>query len=59
VIRYEPEGLAPDVVAELEAMGHRLEVRAEPSGDVQAVRVGSDGVEGVADPRRGGVALAP
>jgi gamma-glutamyltranspeptidase/glutathione hydrolase len=57
-LEHEPGGLAPEVVAGLEAFGHQVHDRGEPWGDVQAVYVGHDGgLEGVADPRRGGVAL--
>ena len=58
-LRYEPGGLPARVVGALEAMGHALEVRDAPSGDVMAVRLRPDGGrEAVADPRRGGVADA-
>jgi gamma-glutamyltranspeptidase len=39
-------------------MGHRIKTREDLSGDVEAIRALSDGtLEGLADPRRGGVAL--
>jgi gamma-glutamyltranspeptidase/glutathione hydrolase len=56
-IQLEPGALPDDVVAELRAMGHDVEEPTEMWGDVQAVRVRPDDtLEGVADPRRGGVA---
>jgi gamma-glutamyltranspeptidase/glutathione hydrolase len=58
LLQVEPGGLPPDVMRELEAMGHTVAERTEPSGDVQAIQVNADGsLEGVPDPRRGGVAL--
>jgi len=57
-IRVEPGGLATEVVRDLRALGHEVVEDAEPWGDVQAVCVRADGtLEGVADPRRGGVAI--
>ncbi len=53
-IFYEHEGLMPNVVAELEAMGHTVEEREGPSGDVAAIIRIPSGWIGVADPRRGG-----
>ena len=54
----EANGLPADVVAELQAMGHRMKLREDLSGDVEAIRVLPDGtLQGLADPRRGGVAL--
>jgi gamma-glutamyltranspeptidase len=45
-------------VSELEALGHTVRERPEWSGDVQAIAVAADGaLEGVPDPRRGGVAI--
>ncbi|HSR42533.1 MAG TPA: gamma-glutamyltransferase [Longimicrobiales bacterium] len=59
-IDVEPGGLPAEVVAQLEELGHTVRERDEPSGDVQAVLVGDDGrLEGVSDPRRGGVAAGP
>jgi gamma-glutamyltranspeptidase/glutathione hydrolase len=58
-IDVEPGGLPEPVVRELEERGHAVAERPEPWGDVQAVTVGGEGQrEGVADPRRGGVAVA-
>jgi gamma-glutamyltranspeptidase/glutathione hydrolase len=58
LLQVEPGGLPANVVAELEEMGHAVAERTEPSGDVQAIEVSSDGsLEGVPDPRRGGVAM--
>jgi gamma-glutamyltranspeptidase/glutathione hydrolase len=57
-IQAEPGGLPPEVVAELRSMGHAVVEGPEHTGDVQAIEVGDDGtLRGVADPRRGGVAL--
>ncbi len=57
-IQVEPGGLPADVAAELEALGHVVRERPEMSGDVQAIAVAADGsLEGVPDPRRGGVAM--
>jgi gamma-glutamyltranspeptidase/glutathione hydrolase len=57
-LQVEPGGLPADVVSELEAMGHVVRERSEWSGDVQAIAVAADGaLEGVPDPRRGGVAI--
>jgi gamma-glutamyltranspeptidase/glutathione hydrolase len=67
-IRYEHGGLAPDVVATLEAMGHTVVERPRGdsdayfaggvSGDVQAIMLLPDGsLEGWSDPRRGGRAV--
>ncbi|MFW6193099.1 MAG: gamma-glutamyltransferase family protein, partial [Gemmatimonadota bacterium] len=58
VVRWEPDGLRPAVVDELERRGHDLRVRDGWSGNVQSVLVREDGVRvGVPDPRRGGRAL--
>jgi gamma-glutamyltranspeptidase/glutathione hydrolase len=57
-IELEPGALSGDVAAELVALGHELHERPAPWGDVQAVGVRPDGaLEGVPDPRRGGVAV--
>jgi len=57
-LQVEPGGLPADVVSELEAMGHTVRERPEWSGDVQAIAVAGDGgLQGVPDPRRGGVAI--
>jgi gamma-glutamyltranspeptidase/glutathione hydrolase len=59
LLDVEPGGLPHDVIRALEARGHDVAERAETWGDVQAVMVRDDGrLEGAADPRRGGVALA-
>ncbi|MEM6271798.1 MAG: gamma-glutamyltransferase [Bacteroidota bacterium] len=48
----EEGALAPETIAELEAMGHTVEVRS-PIGRVDAILVHPDGLlEGAADPRR-------
>jgi gamma-glutamyltranspeptidase/glutathione hydrolase len=58
VLQVEPGGLPADIVRQLEDMGHTVKERSEPSGDVQAIQVNRDGsLEGVPDPRRGGVAI--
>ncbi len=58
LIHVEPGGLPRDVMDRLRDRGHQVVERHELSGDVQAVTVRPDGTfEGVADPRRGGVAL--
>ena len=57
-IRYEPSGLPPGVVQELQRRGHVLEERTDISGDVQSIHVREDGtLLGAADRRRGGQAL--
>jgi gamma-glutamyltranspeptidase/glutathione hydrolase len=58
VLRYERDGLRPDVVAALRAMGHQVEERPGYQGDVQSILVLPNGVmSGVSDPRRGGAAV--
>jgi gamma-glutamyltranspeptidase/glutathione hydrolase len=58
LLQVEPGGLPAEVIRELEGMGHTVTERTEPSGDVQAIQVNGDGsLEGVPDPRRGGVAM--
>ena len=58
LLQVEPGGLPPEIVRQLEAMGHPVRERSELSGDVQAIQVNGDGsLEGVPDPRRGGVAM--
>ncbi len=57
-IQVEPGGVPPAVAEALRSRGHTVVEGPEHTGDVQAIRVGDDGtLEGVADPRRGGVAL--
>jgi gamma-glutamyltranspeptidase/glutathione hydrolase len=63
-VRYEPSGLPPEVVAELERRGHALAERFRDdgsddlSGDVQSIHITSDGIRlGASDRRRGGRAL--
>jgi gamma-glutamyltranspeptidase/glutathione hydrolase len=56
-IQYEHGGLEPDVVAELEALGHTVSERGGMSGDVQMILVQSGMLVGWSDPRRGGLAL--
>ena len=58
VLRYEHNGLEPEVVTALRAMGHEVEERRGYQGDVQSILVLPDGVlAGVSDPRRGGAAV--
>ncbi|MCR4341468.1 MAG: gamma-glutamyltransferase [Gemmatimonadaceae bacterium] len=56
---YERDGLHPDVVAALRARGHDVQARSGYQGDTQTIVVLPDGrLAGVADPRRGGAAVA-
>ncbi len=56
-IFYEQGGLSPEVVRELEALGHTVVQREGVSGDAQMIVVGEDGrLRAQADPRRGGAA---
>ncbi len=58
VLQVEPGGLSPVTRHEVEAMGHTVRERPELSGDMQAIQVNQDGtLEGVPDPRRGGLAI--
>lgn len=58
-IFFEPRGLHRETVTALERLGHRVVERSEMSGDVQAILIRPDGTRAaVADPRRGGTALA-
>ncbi|HXY20095.1 MAG TPA: gamma-glutamyltransferase [Gemmatimonadales bacterium] len=50
-VATEPDGLPPDVRAQLEAMGHHFYAHPWYFATVTAVRVGRGGLEGVADPR--------
>jgi gamma-glutamyltranspeptidase / glutathione hydrolase len=51
-------GYAPDVAAELVAMGHKVSTPDEAIGGAQAIRIGADGVlEGASDPRKDGCAI--
>ena len=50
-VATEPDGLAPEVKAQLEAMGHRFYAHSWYFATVTAVRVGRGGLEGVTDPR--------
>jgi len=59
VIRYEHAGLRDDVVADLRRRGQMVEERPGYQGDTQSIQVLRNGVlAGVADPRRGGAAVA-
>jgi gamma-glutamyltranspeptidase/glutathione hydrolase len=53
-IGWEPGGVEPDVRRTLEVMGHVFHARPHTIADVNAVVVTARGLEGVADPRRGG-----
>ena len=53
-IIWEPEGISPGQRRDLAAMGYVFEERPRWIGDVNAVLVTRRGIEGVADPRRGG-----
>jgi gamma-glutamyltranspeptidase/glutathione hydrolase len=58
LLQVEPGGLPLEIAHQLESMGHAVRERSELSGDVQAIQVSADGtLEGVPDPRRGGVAI--
>jgi len=58
VLKIE-RGYAPEVRAELEAMGHRLLIPAEPLGGAQAILIDPDSglLIGASDPRKDGCAL--
>lgn len=56
-IRYERGGLLPEVVRQLERMGHVLNERSGHSGEVAAIMRSARGWIGVADPRAGGGAV--
>ena len=51
---WEPDGLTPEQRQGLEAMGYAIREEPHWVGDVNAVLVTRRGIEGVADPRRGG-----
>lgn len=56
-VYFENSGLAADVVAALQALGHEMQERGGISGDVHAIMVLPDGtLAGQADPRLGGSA---
>ncbi|GHF34244.1 gamma-glutamyltransferase family protein [Seohaeicola zhoushanensis] len=57
VLKIE-RGYSEKTRAELEALGHKLELPEKPLGGAQAIRIGEDGVlEGGSDPRKDGCAL--
>jgi gamma-glutamyltranspeptidase / glutathione hydrolase len=59
VIRFEHAGLRKEVVADLHRRGQTVEERPGYQGDTQSIQVLPTGVlVGVADPRRGGAAVA-
>ena len=55
-IYFENGGLAPEAVAALEALGHKVLERGGYSGQVAAILRGPEGWVGVADPRGAGSA---
>ncbi len=58
LLQHERNGLRQDVVSGLRELGHTVETRPGYQGDTQSILVHPDGaLEGLADPRRGGVAL--
>lgn len=58
VIRYEKDGLADSVIAQLNALGHEMSERAGISGNVESIYIAPDGTRfGAADPRRDSKAL--
>jgi gamma-glutamyltranspeptidase/glutathione hydrolase len=58
VLRYEKDGLRPEVVAALRAMGHDVRERPGYQGDAESIAIRPAGtLVGVADPRRGGAAV--
>jgi gamma-glutamyltranspeptidase/glutathione hydrolase len=57
-IQVEPDGFSESTLQALRDRGHTVVVRGGISGDVQAIRILSDGtLEGQSDPRRGGRAV--
>ena len=56
-IYFEPAGLAPESVAQLQAMGHTLVERTGMSGDAQVIIVDGELLKAWSDPRRGGQAI--
>ena len=56
-IYFEPAGLAPESVAQLQAMGHTLVERTGMSGDAQVIIVDGGLLKAWSDPRRGGQAI--
>jgi gamma-glutamyltranspeptidase/glutathione hydrolase len=59
VLYYEHAGLPADLASALRALGHTLEERPGYQGDTQSILRDAGGMlTGVADPRRGGAAVA-
>ena len=56
-IYFEPAGLDPETVTQLQAMGHTLFERTSMSGDAQVIIVDGDLLKAWSDPRRGGQAI--
>ena len=58
VLQYERDGLRPEVISELQALGHTVQARSGYQGDTQSIMLRPDGTAtGVSDPRRGGAAI--
>lgn len=58
ILRFEVNGLFPEVVESLRARGHQVEERTGYSGDTQTIVLLPDGsATAVSDPRRGGAAI--
>jgi gamma-glutamyltranspeptidase/glutathione hydrolase len=59
VVTYEPGAFTPEVAAALTARGHRLQERAQPYGNMQAILWdrGRNEVLAASDPRGGGAAI--
>ena len=55
-IYIENGALAPDVIDELLAIGHRIEIR-KPIGNIQAILIEDGTLTGVSDPRGSGRAI--
>jgi gamma-glutamyltranspeptidase/glutathione hydrolase len=55
-IYIENGALAPDVIDDLLAIGHRIEIR-EPIGNIQAILIREGKLNGVSDPRGSGRAI--
>jgi gamma-glutamyltranspeptidase/glutathione hydrolase len=59
LLQYEHNGLRPNVVSGLHALGHTVKARPGYQGDTQSIFVLPDGtLAGIADPRRGGAAVS-
>jgi gamma-glutamyltranspeptidase/glutathione hydrolase len=59
VLYFERDGLSAEVVSALKSRGHAVQERSGYQGDTQSIMILPDGTSvGVADPRRGGAAVA-